>query len=128
MPPKGTQRVLTILTEDGSSVEVVQDGAILLKRTLHLFPRHELPNLPRQLHKFLRHKDQTEFSLYTKWQAFRKATRGGERRLANLEVDMAIGQPVGTSFIQKVNVFDQQAEERNHNLERQNKEEICRWK
>lgn len=46
-------KVLTVLTEDGSRVEVVQDGAILLKWTLHLFPCHELPNLSSQLYKFL---------------------------------------------------------------------------
>lgn len=57
--------------------------------------------------------------------------RGKWERLDNLKVYMAIGQPVGTSFIQEVNVFDQQTEERDHNLERQNKEEIVRilkWK
>lgn len=48
---------------------------------------------------------------------------GKERRRADLKVDMAIGQPVGTSFIQEVNVFNQQTEERDHNLKRQNKYE-----
>lgn len=45
--------VPTIFAEDGRGVEVVQDGAILLKRTLHPFPCHELPDLASQLHKFL---------------------------------------------------------------------------
>lgn len=45
-----------------------------------------------------------------------------KRRLAHLKVDVAIGQPVGTSFIQKVNVFDQQTEEGNHDLKRQNRQ------
>lgn len=54
------------------------------------------------------------------------AKQGWERRLANLKVDMAIGQPVGTSFIQEVNVFNQQTEERNYNLQRQNKQENMR--
>lgn len=67
---------------------------------------------------------------HTKWNVFKvlsMAKRGRERRLANLKVDMAIGQPVGTSFIQEVNVFNQQTEERNHNLKRQNKHEhtVC---
>lgn len=48
------KKVLTVLAEDGSSVEVVQDGAILLKWTLHLLPCHELPNLSSQLYKFLK--------------------------------------------------------------------------
>lgn len=30
---------------------------------------------------------------------------------------MSVGEPVGTSFIEEVNVFDQEAEERNNNLE-----------
>ena len=48
------EEVLTVLAEDGSSVEVVQDGPVYLKWALHLFPRHELTNLPSQLHKFLK--------------------------------------------------------------------------
>lgn len=34
----------------------------------------------------------------------------------NLKVDVSVGQPAGTSFIQEVDVFNEQAEERNHNL------------
>lgn len=34
-----------------------------------------------------------------------------------LKIDMSIWEPVGTSFIEEVNVFDQEAEERNNNLE-----------
>jgi len=32
------------------------------------------------------------------------------------EVDMSIWKAISTSFIQKINVFDQQAEEGDHNL------------
>lgn len=50
--------------------------------------------------------------------------RGQEKkRPSHLKVDVAIGQPIGTAFIQEVNVFDQQAEEGNHNLERENRRE-----
>lgn len=34
-----------------------------------------------------------------------------------LKIDMSVWEPVGTSFIEEVNVFDQEAEERNNNLE-----------
>lgn len=37
-----------------------------------------------------------------------------------LKVDMAIGQPIGASFIQEVYVFDEQTKEGNHNLRREN--------
>lgn len=47
----------------------------------------------------------------------------GEKALAHLKVDVAIGQPVGTPFIQEVNVFDQQTEEGDHNLKRENRQE-----
>lgn len=35
----------------------------------------------------------------------------------NLKVDVSIGQPAGTAFIQEVDVFNEETEERNHNLE-----------
>lgn len=95
-------------------MEVVQDGTILLKWTLHLFPSHELPDLSCQLHKFLRNK--ITLCYHTVKCTFRMAKPSRGRRLADLKVDMAVGQPVGTSLIQEVNVFDQQTEERNHNL------------
>lgn len=43
----------------------------------------------------------------------------------DLKVDVSIGQPAGTAFIQEVDVFDQEAEERNHNLEERDKS--CFW-
>lgn len=39
----------------------------------------------------------------------------------DLKVDVSIGQPAGTAFIQEVDVFDQEAEERNHDLEERGK-------
>lgn len=44
---------LTILAEDGGSVQVVGDAGVLLEGTLHLFPCNELPNLLGQLQKLL---------------------------------------------------------------------------
>lgn len=111
--------VPTIFAEDGRSVEVVQDGAILLKRTLHLFPRHELPDLTSQLHKFLggRKRSSSHRTKTCTIQDYQQSVRLG--RPANLKVDVAVGQPVCTSFVQEVNVFDQQTEEGNHNLKGQ---------
>lgn len=40
---------------------------------------------------------------------------------SDLEVDVTVGQSAGTAFIQEVDVFDQEAEERNHNLEKKKK-------
>lgn len=34
----------------------------------------------------------------------------------NFKVDVSIGQPAGAAFIQEVDVFDEETEERNHNL------------
>lgn len=39
------------------------------------------------------------------------------RLLTDLKVDVSISQPAGTAFIQEVDVFNEEAEERNHNLE-----------
>lgn len=36
---------------------------------------------------------------------------------AYLKIDMSIWEPVGTSFVEEVNVFNQKAEERDNNLE-----------
>lgn len=47
----------------------------------------------------------------------------GEKGQSHLKVNMAVGQPIGTSFIQEVNIFDQQTEEGNHNLTRENRQE-----
>ena len=53
---------LTVLAEDGGSVQVVGDAEVLLKGTLHLFPGDELSYLLGQLQEFLprtwRHKTQ----------------------------------------------------------------------
>lgn len=42
---------------------------------------------------------------------------------SHLEVDVAVGQPIGTSFIQEINIFYQQAEEGDHNLRRGHRQE-----
>lgn len=34
----------------------------------------------------------------------------------NLEVDVSVRQPVGTAFIQEVDIFNEETKERNHNL------------
>lgn len=46
-----------------------------------------------------------------------------KKRPSHLKVDVTVGQPICTAFIQEVNVFDQQTEEGNHNLERENRQE-----
>lgn len=122
--------VPTIFAKDGRGVEVVQDGAILLKRTLHLFPRHELPDLASQLHKFLEGRKTQMRS--RRHEMHVPGLPGGirERRAADLKVDVAVGQPVCTSFVQEVNVFDQQTEKGDYNLKRQKwgeKSQNCRW-
>lgn len=35
----------------------------------------------------------------------------------DLKVDVSVWQPAGTAFIQEVDVFNEETEERNHNLE-----------
>lgn len=37
--------------------------------------------------------------------------------LTDLEVDVAAGQPAGTALVQEVDVFNEETEEGNHNLE-----------
>lgn len=43
---------------------------------------------------------------------------------AYLEVDVSVLQPVGTSLIEEVDVFYQQAEERDDNLQNNRKEKV----
>lgn len=45
------------------------------------------------------------------------------RSQAYLKVDMAVGQAVSASFIKEVDVFNQQTEEWNHDLEREPEDE-----
>lgn len=49
----GASRLPTVLAEDGDRKQVLQDLPVPLKRTLHLFPRHELAHLLGQFPKFL---------------------------------------------------------------------------
>lgn len=43
-------------------------------------------------------------------------------RSTYFEIDMAIGKAVGTALVEEVNVLDEQAEERDHNLRKRNKQ------
>lgn len=48
--------MLTILAKDGRGEEVLQNLAVLLKRTFHFLPGHELVHLLGQLPEFLPNK------------------------------------------------------------------------
>lgn len=47
----------------------------------------------------------------------------GDRKRSHLKVDVAVGQPIGASFIQEINVFYQQTEEGDHDLRRESGQE-----
>lgn len=40
-----------------------------------------------------------------------------ESSSTDLKVDVSVWQPAGTTFVQEVDIFNEEAEERNHNLE-----------
>lgn len=65
-------KMLTILAKDGSGEEVLQNLAVLLKRTFHFLPGHKLVHLLGQLPEFLPNKTSNvnshpQFSAFSKY-------------------------------------------------------------
>lgn len=54
---------LTVIGEHWSRQQVLQDPAVLFKRTLHLLPGHELAHLLGQLPELLQHRNTTRVAL-----------------------------------------------------------------
>lgn len=118
--------VRTVLAEDRRGDEVLQDAAVPVKRADHLTPNQELADLLRQLPQFLTETQAATDERRREAAMLLQATRGRHyntcheqtsESCTDFEVDVSVGQPGGAAFVQEVDVFDEEAEEGNHDLQ-----------